>query len=273
VADSFTPTLNLRKPEVSAANNTWGGTAGLNSDLDIIDAIFLATGLGTAVGLHVGPAQVLNVEGGITLKDPTDTTKIAVLDRSLITTATTRTYKFPDASGVLALQQMACPTGTILSGYYGAAAPPGFVLAAGKTIGNAGSLATERANIDCLTLFTLLWSITANAQCPVSGGRGASAAADWAANKTLTLPDHRGRVAAGLDNLGGTAAGRLTLGGGGTVRGFGLAAEKSSIMDQPTTLTGSLQGGPDTTAAGNNHTHGNVWVVQPTITVDVVIAL
>jgi hypothetical protein len=39
VADSFTPTLNLRKPEVSAANNTWGGTAGLNSDLAVVDRV------------------------------------------------------------------------------------------------------------------------------------------------------------------------------------------------------------------------------------------
>src|SRR5258708_1610023 len=48
---------------------------------------------------------------------------------------------------------------------------------------------------------TLLWNSWADAQAPVSSGRGASAAADFAAHKTITLPDLRGRVVAGLDNL------------------------------------------------------------------------
>ena len=37
-----------------------------------------------------------------------------------------------------------------------------------------------------------------------------SAAADFAAHKTITLPDTRGRAIHGLDNLGGTAANRVT---------------------------------------------------------------
>jgi microcystin-dependent protein len=45
-------------------------------------------------------------------------------------------------------------------------------------------------------LFTLLWNNIANAYCPVSGGRGASAAADWAANKTIALPLMLGRAMA-----------------------------------------------------------------------------
>jgi hypothetical protein len=76
----------------------------------------------------------------------------------------------------------------------------GFVRANGRTIGSATSGATERANADCQTLFQYLWGADAN--LAVSGGRGASAAADWAANKTLTLPDSRGRTIAGLDDMG-----------------------------------------------------------------------
>jgi microcystin-dependent protein len=53
-----------------------------------------------------------------------------------------------------------------------------------------------------------LWGADAN--LAVSGGRGASAAADWAANKTLTLPDYRGRTLAGLDDMGNTPSNRLT---------------------------------------------------------------
>ena len=80
---------------------------------------------------------------------------------------------------------------------------PGFVRANGRTIGNADSGATERANDDCLALYTLYW---ADSSYTVTGGRGASAAADWAANKTLVLPSMRGRVAVGVDTMGNSAA-------------------------------------------------------------------
>jgi hypothetical protein len=90
---------------------------------------------------------------------------------------------------------------------YGTGILSGFVRANGRTIGSATSGATERANADCTALFQFLWNADANLS--VSGGRGASAAADWAANKTITLPDARGRTLAGLDDMGNTAAGRL----------------------------------------------------------------
>lgn len=76
----------------------------------------------------------------------------------------------------------------------------------GRTIGNAASGATERANADTSALFTFLWNNNNNTVCPVSGGRGASAAADYAANKTIQLVDMRGRVPAGLDDMGNSAA-------------------------------------------------------------------
>lgn len=71
------------------------------------------------------------------------------------------------------------------------------------TIGNATSGATY-ANANAQTLFEHIWGITADAECPVSGGRGASANADWTANKTLTLPDYRGKPGV---QMGGVAAG------------------------------------------------------------------
>lgn len=91
---------------------------------------------------------------------------------------------------------------------YGTGTLTGFVRANGKTIGSASSGATERANADTQALFEYLW--TADSNLSVSGGRGTSAAADWAANKTIALPDLRGRVLAGLDDMGNSAAGRLT---------------------------------------------------------------
>lgn len=86
-------------------------------------------------------------------------------------------------------------------------APTGWVRANGRTIGSVSSGATERANADTEALFLLLWPDTSLA---VSGSRGGTAAGDWAANKTIALPDFRGRVPVGPDSFGNSAAGRIT---------------------------------------------------------------
>jgi hypothetical protein len=98
----------------------------------------------------------------------------------------------------------------IMHDYVGATPPTGFILADGRTLGSAASAATNRANADTVNLFTLLWNSMADAQATVSTGRGASAAADFAANKTITVPDFRGRTGIGKDDMGGSAANRVT---------------------------------------------------------------
>jgi len=100
------------------------------------------------------------------------------------------------------------PAGTIRA-YVGTTAPSGYVRANGRTIGNGSSGASERANADTATLYALLWDSYDNTVCPVSSGRGANAAADYAANKTIGLPDLRGRALFGLDDMGSSLAGRL----------------------------------------------------------------
>lgn len=84
-------------------------------------------------------------------------------------------------------------------------ADTGWIMYAYGTIGDGSSSATIRANADTSALFTLYWNNYSNTLCPVSGGRGASAAADYAAHKTLTLPDMSQRVlgVAGTYNAGG----------------------------------------------------------------------
>lgn len=68
-----------------------------------------------------------------------------------------------------------------------------------RTIGNASSGAAIAAAWT-ETLFSHFWNQYDNTRCPIlnsSGGastRGANAAADYAANKRLTMPDYRGRV-------------------------------------------------------------------------------
>jgi microcystin-dependent protein len=75
-------------------------------------------------------------------------------------------------------------------------ADSGWVLMDDTTIGSSASGASGRANDDTEALYTLLWNNTVNADCAVSTGRGASAAADFAANKTIALPKTLGRALA-----------------------------------------------------------------------------
>ncbi|MBR1328825.1 hypothetical protein [Bradyrhizobium ottawaense] len=117
--------------------------------------------------------------------------------------------------------------------FYGSGTLTGWVRCNGRTIGSASSGATERANADTQALFQYLWGADAN--LTVSGGRGASSNADWAANKQLTLPDCRGRVVASLDDMGNSAAGRLT----------------NSFFASPTTL-GAAGGGQSQTLVTAN---------------------
>ena len=130
------------------------------------------------------------------------------------------------------------PTGIELD-YHGTTPPAGFVFASGKTIGSDASGATERANNDTFALYSQLWSAYSNTILPIQDmtgtptTRGASAADDFLANKRLPTPDKRGRVSVGLDNMGGTAANRMTAGGSG-INGTVMGANGGS---QTHTLT------------------------------------
>lgn len=75
-----------------------------------------------------------------------------------------------------------------------------------STIGNVGSGATY-ANVNALALYTLIWTNisqpTANTYSPVTGGLGASAAADWAGLKPLNTGWWAGH-ALGVAGAGGS---------------------------------------------------------------------
>ena len=91
---------------------------------------------------------------------------------------------------------------------YGTGRLDGFVRCNGLTIGNTGSSATERADPACQPLFEYLWpfsNITLDGVC-----KGRERARRLGAGRQNVLPDLRGRTIAGLDDMGATAAGRLT---------------------------------------------------------------
>lgn len=95
------------------------------------------------------------------------------------------------------------PTGQ-MSHFLRSTAPAGWV-EGGGTIGNASSGATTRAHADTASLFALAWALNAaDAAIYTSAGapstRGANAAADFAANKRIALPDGRGEWLRGWDN-------------------------------------------------------------------------
>ena len=74
---------------------------------------------------------------------------------------------------------------------------------------------------------------------------------------TFNLPDLRGRAVAGLDNMGGTAANRLTSGGSG-INGIVLGASGGS---ETVTLTGAQTGlpGHSHTITDPGHSHNMFW--------------
>lgn len=94
-----------------------------------------------------------------------------------------------------------------LKARYATGAQSGWVRCAGRTIGSGSSGAAERANNDCEALFLHLW--TQDPNLTISGGRGANAASDWAANKTIATPDFRGRVIAGMAGMGQSTINRI----------------------------------------------------------------
>lgn len=135
------------------------------------------------------------------------------------------------------------PTAILQTGmlalYYGKGIVAGCVRLNGRTIGSAASGASERGFADCQPLFQFLWNGDLNLSVgnpPNDGvpgsGRGVSAAADWSADKQITLPDWRGYAISGLDDMGNVPAGRLTasyFGAAATVLGAAGGDEKTTL--------------------------------------------
>jgi hypothetical protein len=141
---------------------------------------------------------------------------------------------------------------------YGTGTEPGFVRCNKRTIGSATSGASERANPDTQALWEFLYNIDPN--LTVSGGRTGNSTNDFNANKTIETPDGRGRAFAGLDDMGNSAAGRLTssfFGASGIVLGNAGGGESKSLITAhlpPYTPAGTI----GITDPGHTHTSNAV---------------
>jgi len=143
----------------------------------------------------------------------------------------------------------------------------GWVKVDDGTIGSADSGATTRANADTADLFAHLWNTFSNSLCPVSGGRGATAAVDFAANKTITLSAMLGRALV----VAGTGSG-LTARALGDKTGTETHDHGGStgVASNVTPVTG---GGGNAGAAGHTHPINAASTMQPSTFITVFMKL
>jgi len=91
MADTTTSTYGLTKPEVGASEDTWGEK--INTNLDALDNLLSGT----------ATLQGAKLDDTTKIVDNIDATKIVALSAGSLTTATTRTFTFPDATGTFVL--------------------------------------------------------------------------------------------------------------------------------------------------------------------------
>lgn len=148
-------------------------------------------------------------------KHPTDTTRAPLASPALTGTPTAPTQTPGDNSTKVATTAYAdAAVAAAASGFqvgdvmptFNPTAPSGWVMMDDGSIGDAGSGATNRANADTEDLYTILWNNVIDTWAPVAGGRGGSAAADFAAGKALTIPRALGRAMAAAGSGSGLTA-------------------------------------------------------------------
>ena len=201
-----------------------------------------------------GAGEVLFEDVDLTFRNSADATKKVRFDVSGVATNTKRTVSFPDATGEMVLDTAAqtlsnktfqsalfsgnepaddlgapaglvtiCPAGVVLP-FAGPNAPTGWFFCYGQ----------EVSRVDYARLFGIIGTT-------YGSGDGAT---------TFNLPDMRGCVPAGLDNMGGTAASRLTS--------FGASGQQLGARggEQDHALTQDENGPHNHTLHDPGHTHG-----------------
>lgn len=132
-------------------------------------------------------------------------------------------------------------------------APLGWVAMNDGSIGNVGSLASNRANQDTFQLYKTIWDGVLDAWAPVSTGRGATATADFIAGKTLTLPLSLGRALAGAGAGAGLTARALGQNSGSETHTQTIAEMPTHTHASPAPCTGFVTVRPGGNGMGNGN--------------------
>lgn len=263
MADSFTAKLNLTKPEVGASTDTWGTK--INADLDSIDGLF-----------DTGPYLKVTKGGtgaGTAADARTNLGLGALATKALITSSDITDGTIVTADLASSVTEQFVPAG-LMAPYPGATAPTGWLLCFGQAVSRA--------------TYSALFAVISTTY---GSGDGST---------TFNLPDLRGRVIAGQDDMGGTSANRLTglsggvdgdvLGGTGGAEshtlteaeipshshidgysnggGGGTYGDTTAASVSDMSMNGSSTSHPNTSSTGGDGAHNNV---QPTIILNYII--
>jgi microcystin-dependent protein len=283
------PNLGLTLPTPNV-DSGWGAT--LNTDFTLIDDLFLANGSGTSVGIQVGSGKVANVggtlvAGGTVILGSGDATN-TVAAPTIRGTARTGT----NAAGANLTIDAANGTGTGGSGkIVFRTAPAGSTGTVANTMQTAMEIANTGivsaplgltvAGIDIATLLpagTVLPYAGSSAPtnyllCDGSAVSRASYAALFAivgttygsgdGLLTFNVPDLRGRVPAGKDDMGGNAANRLV--NTRTVNISTISRSSTTCTVTTTTEHGLDVGDTVTISGAGNATFNGTWTVATVI--------
>ena len=216
--------LGINSTLSTDSSSTATGSIITAGGIGVAKAMFIGTTLNVAGVATLGNGAVLGTPASMTATNITGTAAsltsgITNALASATTTVNVSSATAPTTGQVLTATGASTATWQDFGGFttgdvkltLKTTADAGWVLMDDKTIGNGASGATGRANADTVTLYTLLWNNTADAQCAVSTGRGANAAADYAANKTIALPKALGRALATYGSGSGLTARALAL--------------------------------------------------------------
>jgi microcystin-dependent protein len=214
--------------DTSASTGSWAGVSGGSSNSQTVTATNFSAVDGQTIDFIAGftntGALTVNPNGTGALNVLNDTPTGAVsLSGGEVVAGNVVHLVYSSASGAFhtSLTSSSIPTGTVME-YAGTAAPTGFVMAYGQCISR--------------TTFSRLFSVVGTSFGACDG------------STTFAVPDRRGRVATGKDNMGGVDAGRLT----------------SSTMDTARLVLGGTGG-----EARHTLTIAEMPVITPTGTVTV----